>query len=63
MKTITLKIEYEIGDKIDLGDTIGTFIGYEYIKGRSMRYIIMVLKNNQSEWVYLYPFELKALSK
>lgn len=61
MKKITLRVTYEIGDKIKHNGGVWKVVGYEHVKGRGIRYIVLAVKNGALEWLYLYDFELKSL--
>ena len=52
---------YKIGQKLIIGDHIMTVIGIEYIEGRSLRYILLSINDNKTDWSYLHEFEIKAL--
>lgn len=61
MKKHTLSVRYEIGDKIKNDGGIYKVIGYEFVKSRGIRYILLSLKNGTPEWIYLYDFEISLI--
>ncbi len=61
MKSFTFKVKYEIGETIKNDGGILKVIGYEYIKSRGARYILLSLKNGNPEWVYMYDFEIDLI--
>lgn len=56
-----LNTTYKIGQKLVMGDHVMTVIGYEYIEGRSLRYVLLSINDNKSDWSYYHEFEIKAL--
>lgn len=58
-----LNTAYKIGQKLVIGDHVMTVIGYEYIEGRSLRYALLSINDNKTDWCYLHEFEIKALSE
>ncbi len=58
-----VKLDYKIGEKIIISDYVMIVIGFEYLEGRGMRYILLTVNGNATEWRYLYTFEIKALKK
>lgn len=61
MKKHTLSVAYEIGQTIKTDGTIYKVVGFEFVKSRGIRYILLSLKNNTPEWIYLYDFEIKMM--
>lgn len=61
MKKVTLRVAYEVGDTIKHDGGVWKVIGYEYVKGRGVRYITLAVRNGTPEWLYLYDFEIKSL--
>ena len=60
---LKIPLNFEIGQKVDMGDRIGTIIGVEHVPGRSLRYVILVKDGFDVKWIYLHDFELKILGK
>lgn len=61
MKSVTFKVKYEIGETIKNDGGVYKVIGYEFIKARGTRYILLSLKNGTPEWIYLYDFEISLI--
>lgn len=61
MKKHTLSVVYEIGQKIKTDGAIYKVIGFEFIKSRGTRYILLSLRHGNPEWIYLYDFEIKMM--
>ena len=57
----TIQLDYSVGDKIRHDGGVWKVIGFEYVKGRGIRYILLTVKNQVLEWLYLFSFEIKAL--
>lgn len=58
---MNLKLKYKVGQKICVGDHIMTVIGHEYVEGRNLRFILLSILDNKTDWLYLYEFEILAL--
>lgn len=57
----TLTVKHEIGQTIKNDGGVYKVIGYEFVQGRGIRYILLSLKNGTPEWLYLYDFEIKLI--
>ncbi len=60
---ITVNLKYKIGQKIVVSDYVMTVIGFEYLPNRGMRYIILTVNENKTDWLYMYEFEIEALKE
>ncbi|MFZ2523626.1 MAG: hypothetical protein WAW92_04545 [Minisyncoccia bacterium] len=56
-----IKLKYEVGSKIHTENGAYKVIGFEYIKGRGMRYCLLAIGAVGKDWLYMYDFEIKAL--
>lgn len=56
-----LNVEYQINEIIKTESKVYTVAGYEYIEGRSMKYILIHVKDGSLAWEYLTAFEIKAI--
>ncbi len=61
-ETFSFQIKHKIGERIKTESRIYTVIGYEYIKGRALRYALLYVDNGKTDWLYLYEFEIKSLT-
>lgn len=56
-----VNLKYKLKQKITLSDYIVTLIGFEYVEERGLRYILLSINENKTDWLYLYEFEIEAL--
>jgi hypothetical protein len=63
MKKVTFSVKYEIGDIIKWDNGKLKVIGYSFIKGRGIQYILLSHTGSKFEWEYLYAFEIEQLEK
>ena len=56
-----VNLKYKIGKKIKTDSKIMTVIGFEYIEGRGLRYILLNASENNIDWRYLYDFEIENI--
>jgi rRNA maturation protein Rpf1 len=61
MKSVTFKVAYDIGQTLKNDGGVYKVIGYEFIKGRGTRYVLLHAKSGSPEWLYVYDFEIKLL--
>lgn len=61
MKSVTFKVKHTIGETIKNDCGIYKVIGYEFVKNRGTRYILLSVKNGVAEWSYLYDFEISLI--
>lgn len=57
-----IPLKYKIGQKIRGHERVYIIIGFEYVPDRSIRYILMHQKDGAPEWIYMYEFEILAVS-
>lgn len=60
MKKFTFSVRYDIGEKIVHDGGYYKVIGYEYVKGRGVRYILLT-KDSKISWEYLHDFEIAMI--
>lgn len=59
-----MKLKYKVGEKVKTDYGILKVIGYEYIQGRGIRYILLRLDTNGGPvWDYMFDFEIKMIKK
>lgn len=58
---MNINLKYNPGEKVKTEHKILMCIGFEYIKGRGIRYIFLTLDCGKPLWEYLYDFEIKML--
>jgi hypothetical protein len=63
MKKITLEVKHSIGDEIKCDAGKLKVIGYTYVEGRGIQYILLTHTGSKFEWEYLYDFEIEMLDK
>jgi len=61
MKSVTFKVKYDIGETIKNDGGIFKVIGYEFVKGRGIRYALLTARNGTVEWLYMYDFEIALI--
>lgn len=61
MIDISFKVKYKIGEVLKRDTGLYKIIGYEFVKSRGIRYILLSAKNGSPEWIYLYAFEIDLL--
>lgn len=60
MKKFTFTVKYEIGETIKHDGGFYKVIGYEFVKSRGIRYILLT-KEGKITWDYLFDFEIQML--
>lgn len=63
MKTVSFKVKHEIGDIIKWDNGKLKVIGYSYVKGRGIQYILLAHSGSKFDWEYLYDFEIDLIDK
>jgi len=53
-------LKYKIGQKLKFNDRVVTVIGFDYVEGRGLRYIVLWI-DGKPGWECLYDFEIEAL--
>lgn len=56
-----LGVKYKIGEIISGCAKLYSVIGYEYVEGRGLRYILASVDKEGVQWTYLYEFEIKNI--
>lgn len=57
-----VKLKYKIGETIVAGDRKYKLIGFEYIEGVSLKYVLLFVKDGTPTWAYMYEKEIEMLS-
>jgi len=60
---MNIKLKYTIGESIKTLGLIYKVIGFEYVKDRGIRYILLHMDGGKGNWEYLYDFEIKMIQK
>lgn len=58
---MNIKLKHEIGETINAKERKYKVIGFEYVKGRGIRYILLHTNGGQVQWEYMYGFDIKAI--
>jgi len=56
-----VELKYKIGEVIELFDRKVRVIGFEYIVGRGIRYVLLWATDDKIDWQFLYEFEIESL--
>ena len=54
-------LKYKIGEKIKSDERIYTVIGFDYVKERGLRYILLHVVDGKAVWEFMYAFEIEAI--
>jgi hypothetical protein len=60
---MNLKLDYKIGEKLDMMSKLFTVVGVEYFPNRANRYIVAHACDGTVKWEYLYKFEIEIMLK
>ena len=59
-----MKLKYKVGERVKTDYGILKVIGYEFVKSRGIRYILIRLDTNGAVlWDYMSDFEIKMIQK
>lgn len=61
MAKFSFEVKYAIGEEIKWDGGIFKVIGYSYIEGRGLQYIVMSSVSGKVDWQYFYEFEIKMM--
>lgn len=56
-----VELKYQIGEKIKAGDRVYVVLGFEYIQGVSLKYVLLHQKDGAAAWAYMYEKEIEFL--
>lgn len=61
MAKFSFEVKYKIGEEIKWDGGIFKVIGYSYIEGRGIQYVVMASNSGKLEWQYFYEFEIEMI--
>ena len=57
-----VELKYQIGEKIKAVDRVYVVLGFEYIQGISIKYVLLHQKEGAATWAYMYEKEIEFLT-